>query len=667
MKNLPKTKTIFVAVILFMISLTLAAANADELLPLLSHGGAVADAPENDKLELANIKPSKLNIASLLAGYARADDSNGNVSHFSFKLNTWSNSVTGRCSLFFLPDSNRLLVAKTGNQDCPITIIDWTKDEVIQIEASTVGSVVVSPDGKKFAVTSYDSAGTVVWDAETGKELYRPPNAECVAFSPDGKRLAIGGRDNVLVFDTVTGKELNKFPESTGHATSVVFSPDGKKLLVAKEKGLAAIWDSNTVKKVEQTQNENIFEALTNATKGDGEEARFEVPYLDSADFSPDGKRVVTRGSGGTVIWDLMSKKPLFGNGRSYTDFYVKFTPNENQILSKSEYNWTLWDTRDITSWQQLHTWKYTKSVEFSSDGKRIIITDDNFVRILDAKTRQELQKLEHPLQVKVLYAAFSPDGKMVVTQSDDKFARVWSLDAVEFATKKEQEAINNAEVDLDMYLRVAGFEGKEATVNNLLKYGTAALMRETNELIDKRSRADNFDKPDIEKQLKETQRKIEATQNEIKNKTFYQEYSYSPDNSSVKVNGYTASFPVRIGQGFIPFGDFKEFKSPFPDVTCNIVFNNPDDMTKLVANMTGRILPKWGSVSISGETDSIKKLVRDKDKYRIKVWFKNLQGAYNTEVYQGSFNPWDVRKTTYLVCFAEIIKVEIVEVQETK
>ncbi|MDR1385160.1 MAG: hypothetical protein LBJ67_15120 [Planctomycetaceae bacterium] len=656
---------VVVAVYLFAISFTLAADSEDETLLPLSYGGAVTNSLENDKLELIPLKPSKPNIASLLDGYSRTDDGKGNATHFSFKLlDSWY-----QCPLLFLPDSNQLLLARTKNVNCPITIIDWNKDKVMQIDtSSTADSVVLSPDGKKFVTTEGYGTRIIIWEVDTGKGLHRLPSAKCAIFSPDGKRLAIGGNDSVLIFDTVTGKELNKLPESTGDATSVSFSPDGKKLLVVKEKGLATVWDSNTVKKVEQTQNDNIFEALTNATKGDGEEVRFEISSLTSADFSPDGKRVVTRGARGTVIWDVISGKPLFSNNIYYGNFYVLFTPNENQLLSKSDYKWTLWDTRDITSWQPLYTWKYAKSVEFSPDGKRIIVTDGNFVRILDAKTRQELQKLEHPQRVDVLYATFSPDGKKVVTKSEDNIARVWFFDVVESKGKKESEAINNTEVDMAVYLRVAGFEGKEATVKNLLTYGTATLWDELSELNRQHRQADNFDRPNIEKQLKVTAKKIEVKQNEIKDKIFYQEYSYSPYGSEVKVNGYTASFPVSIGQGFIPFGNFKEFSSPFPDVTCEIVFNKHSNIEKIVADKMGRILPKWDSATISGRTESIKKLVREKDKYRIKVWFKNLQGAYNTEVYMRSMNPWEsLGSKTYLVCFAEVIKVEIVEVQDTK
>jgi WD40 repeat protein len=67
-------------------------------------------------------------------------------------------------------------------------------------------------------------------------------------------------------------------------------------------------------------------------------------------------------------------------------------------------------------------------SAQFSPDGRRIITaSDDGTARVWDAQTGQPLiEALKHGGGVNS--AQFSPDGRRVVTASDDSSARAWDL-----------------------------------------------------------------------------------------------------------------------------------------------------------------------------------------------------------------------------------------------
>jgi WD40 repeat protein len=55
----------------------------------------------------------------------------------------------------------------------------------------------------------------------------RSPFIIPVAFSPDGKLLATGGRGPLVLWDTTTGKEVRRFDMERGGLVPAVFTPEG--------------------------------------------------------------------------------------------------------------------------------------------------------------------------------------------------------------------------------------------------------------------------------------------------------------------------------------------------------------------------------------------------------------------------------------------------------
>ncbi|HUE72151.1 MAG TPA: serine/threonine-protein kinase [Pirellulaceae bacterium] len=110
-------------------------------------------------------------------------------------------------------------------------------------------NVAFSPNGQRLA-TGGKKNTVIIWDVETGRELQtlEGHNGEVytVAFSPDedGRWIASGGEDSaVKIWDSHSGTFVRNFRGHTGLVSGVAFSPDGRRLVSGSRDKTVKVWD----------------------------------------------------------------------------------------------------------------------------------------------------------------------------------------------------------------------------------------------------------------------------------------------------------------------------------------------------------------------------------------------------------------------------------------
>ncbi len=251
--------------------------------------------------------------------------------------------------------------------------------------------------------------------------------ARCVAFSPDGKYLALGGVTGAVRLwewqnGTATGTMLEGHEASV---TSVAFAPDGTRLASASDDKSVRLWSLQTSRCV-HTLREHDDVVLGVA-------------------FSLDGRTLASASSDRTVkVWDGADGKLRFTlRGHSGRVWNVAFSPDGRWLVSASDDKTAkVWNA---TTGQDARTLTRqdgpVNGVAASPDGRWLAaaVSDGNVLLWkLEALDPDEAPYTLPAHQGEVRAVAFDLDSKWLASAGDDSAVALWKIEALQGNQKPE-------------------------------------------------------------------------------------------------------------------------------------------------------------------------------------------------------------------------------------
>ena len=235
-------------------------------------------------------------------------------------------------------------------------------------------------------------------------------DAVSLAWSPDGKRIAVGSGQGLYIRDATAGKLLAPEP-----VWSLAWHPDGGRVVTGSWQGAARVWEIASGKLLTALDSSDATRAVA---------------------WSPTGTRIATAGAPQEVhLWDACTGTRAGGLGTSHWKgiLALAWSPGGDRLATAGDVTTQVLDVATGRALRVLEHGAHVCTVTWSSDGKHLLTTTDEncLASLWDAGTGELLRAFGYREPVEDWYpfpwdASWSPDGKRILTAPSLEGVRVW-------------------------------------------------------------------------------------------------------------------------------------------------------------------------------------------------------------------------------------------------